>query len=146
MYKILVVDDDSLVRRTIKLQLEIAGMSVKEAETGIDGCKLARRDDFDLAIIDILMPYKDGIETILELKAVKPALKVLAMSGGGRIQNDEFLRVASRLGADDTMAKPFQVQDLKAKVQALVSDTHLKSGEHVASAAVAVSGRLGSQK
>lgn len=119
MSRILVIDDDPLIRQTIRFALEEAGFSVDEAESGVDGCLAAADGDFDLMITDILMPDKDGIETIIEVKRTKPSLRILAMSGGGKIDGGEFLNLATRLGVNDTIGKPFQIGSLLAKVERL---------------------------
>lgn len=75
--------------------------------------------EFRLIVTDILMPDKDGIETILEIRRGRSRVKILAVSGGGRVRNDAFLKAASELGADGTLSKPFEMQDLMAKVKSL---------------------------
>ena len=119
MTQILVIDDEAIVRKTIRMALEGQGYEIFEAGNGIDGLKLAASKSPKLAIIDILMPDKDGLETILELKRTSPELKFLVMSGGGRTRNTEFLAIAVKLGADDFMKKPFDISTLREKVEAL---------------------------
>lgn len=119
MSRVLVIDDDPLIRQTIRFALEDAGFNVDEAESGVDGCIAVAEGSFDLVITDILMPNKDGIETIIEVKRTRPALRILAMSGGGKIDGREFLSLASRLGVNDTISKPFQLSALISKVQQL---------------------------
>ncbi|MDX5364923.1 MAG: response regulator, partial [Alphaproteobacteria bacterium] len=91
MRRVLVIDDDPLSRQTIRCALEEAGFCVDEAESGVDGCRAVADRNFDLMITDILMPDKDGIETIIEVKRTRPGLRILAMSGGGKIDGGEFL-------------------------------------------------------
>ncbi len=122
MGRVLVIDDDPLIRQTIRFALEEAGFCVDEAESGVDGCRAAADGDFDLMITDILMPDKDGIETIIEVKRTRPDLQILAMSGGGKIDGGEFLNLARRLGVNDTIGKPFQIGALLAKVERLCAD------------------------
>ena len=131
MGRILVIDDDPLIRQTIRFALENAGFSVDEAESGVDGCRIAANGDFSLMITDILMPDKDGIETIIEVKRTRPCLRILAMSGGGKIEGGEFLNLAARLGVSDTIGKPFQIAALLAKVERLCAN----GGQGVAAAA-----------
>lgn len=131
MGRVLVIDDDPLIRQTIRFALEEAGFCVDEAESGVDGCRAAADGDFDLMITDILMPDKDGIETIIEVKRTRPDLQILAMSGGGKIDGGEFLNLARRLGVNDTISKPFQIGALLAKVERLCAD----GGEAAAAAA-----------
>jgi DNA-binding response OmpR family regulator len=122
MGRVLVIDDDPLIRQTIRFALEEAGYCVDEAESGVDGCRAAADGEFDLMITDILMPDKDGIETIIEVKRTRPDLLILAMSGGGKIDGGEFLNLARRLGVNDTIGKPFQIGALLAKVERLCAD------------------------
>lgn len=122
MGRVLVIDDDPLIRQTIRFALEEAGFDVGEAESGVDGCRAVADGDFDLMITDILMPDKDGIETIIEVKRTHPSLRILAMSGGGKIDGGEFLNLARRLGVCDTIGKPFQLSALVAKVERLCAD------------------------
>lgn len=119
MAVMLVIDDEPLVRKTVRITLERAGHLVVEAENGAAGIRECRSQHFDLVICDILMPEKEGIETIRELRAGHPDMKILAVSGGGRISNIGFLEIATQLGATDSLSKPFDPQDLIAKVDAL---------------------------
>ncbi|MBA4209573.1 MAG: response regulator [Parvibaculum sp.] len=119
MGRILVIDDDSMIRQTIRFALERSGFDVDEAESGVDGCRIAGEAEFDLVITDILMPHKDGIETIIELKRLRPGLRILAMSGGGKIDGAEFLNLAARLGVDGTIRKPFPIGALIKKAESL---------------------------
>jgi len=121
MSHVLVIDDDPLIRQTIRFALEDAGFNVIEAESGVDGCIAVAESSFDLVITDILMPNKDGIETIIEVKRTRPSLRILAMSGGGKIEGREYLSLAARLGVNDTICKPFQRSALISKVQQLCS-------------------------
>ena len=109
--RILVIDDDDMVRDTIKRCLELARYEVAEANDGAVGVKIANQDTFDLVITDILMPNKEGIETIRELRREKPDLKIVAISGGDR-KGGSFLEVAKKLGAHDVLGKPFRSQEL----------------------------------
>lgn len=119
MADILVIDDEPLVRKTVRITLERGGHTVVEADDGLAGVRECGNRAFYLVISDILMPGKEGIETIQELRAKYPALKILAMSGGGRMANADFLTLAMKLGADDTLKKPFDPQELIEKVNAL---------------------------
>lgn len=119
MADILVIDDEPLVRKTVRLTLARDGHAVVEADNGVAGLRECRTRAFDLVISDILMPGKEGIETIQELRATYPALKILAMSGGGRTANADFLTIAGKLGANDTLRKPFDPDVLRDKVTRL---------------------------
>jgi len=112
MARILVVDDDQMVRQTLRLTLERAGHSVRSARNGNEALDLARSAPFDLFIVDIIMPEKEGIQTIIELRQTNPQARIIAISGGGRAGNFDYLEVARRLGATLAMRKPFQPKQL----------------------------------
>lgn len=106
MAKILVVDDDEQVRAMIKLTLEKAGFTVAEAQDGNEAVALYANEDCDLVITDIVMPGKEGIETIMELKGINPEARIIAISGGGRINPEDYLKWARRFGVTKTFTKP----------------------------------------
>lgn len=120
MAKILIVDDDEAVRGTIANMLVTAGHLVAESEDGNAGLASAARSAFDLALVDILMPDKEGIETIIELRHQYPALRIVGISGGGRVDFVDFLRLAKELGADATLRKPIHMKELLSTVSALL--------------------------
>jgi CheY-like chemotaxis protein len=118
---ILVIDDDALVRDIIKRDLEMAGYRVVVAGDGREGLAQYWSVAPDLLIIDLIMPEMDGIEVITELRKRRINTRILAISGGGRLGNRDILQVAHALGADDILAKPFQLADLTDKVQRLLA-------------------------
>jgi DNA-binding response OmpR family regulator len=117
----LVIDDDDLTRETICSMLEVAGFEVLRARDGNIGLKLFRDSPTDLVVTDILMPNKEGIETILELRRLNREVKIIAVSGGGRVGADQFLEAARKLGADDVLSKPFSRASLLTKINRLLS-------------------------
>ena len=121
MAKILVVDDEELARFTIRDILESAGHQVEEAENGVEALASQSAGPFDLIITDIIMPEKEGVETIIELKKLHPSLKIIAISGGGRTRNLDFLKLAKEFGADSILAKPFSEDELMEHVNACLS-------------------------
>lgn len=112
MARILVIDDQELVREAILVALEGAGHEVAEAENGQEGITLQKEQPFNLVITDIVMPVKEGVETIQELRRDFDGLKIIAISGGGRSKSDNYLEVAGRLGADKVLPKPFTNAEL----------------------------------
>lgn len=112
MARILVIDDQSLVREAIIVALEGAGHDVSEADNGDQGIALQKERPFDIIITDILMPVKEGIETIIQLKDEFKSLKIIAISGGGRGKDIDYLKLAKSLGANKALSKPFTNEEL----------------------------------
>jgi len=121
MYKILVIDDEEQIRKMFSLILENEGYEVDTAEDGKIGCRMFGNKKYDLLITDIVMPEKEGIETIIELKRDYPELKIIVISGGGRISPKSYLNLAKGLGADKTFEKPVQRKDIIEAVRELLS-------------------------
>ncbi|HVZ68899.1 MAG TPA: response regulator [Rhizomicrobium sp.] len=113
---ICVIDDDDLMRQTIGRILREAGYDVIDTKDGDAGITAIERASPKLLITDIIMPNREGIETIREVKRRFPAIPIVAISGGGRLGPDGFLELALKLGADDCLAKPFRPADLLDKV------------------------------
>ncbi len=114
--RILLVDDDDLSRGTIHQMLERAGHQVVSTASGSEALTLFRADRPGLVITDLIMPDTDGLELIQELKKTDPAVRVLAISGGGRVNANEYLTVAMKFGAAGVLAKPFSNQELKEAI------------------------------
>ena len=112
MHRILVVDDEELAPFTLREILESAGYEVAEARNGKECVDKQRASPFDLVITDIIMPEQEGIQTITEMRSDKPDAKIIAISGGGRIGNTDFLKMAQQYGADAILAKPFTDEQL----------------------------------
>jgi DNA-binding response OmpR family regulator len=115
--QILVIDDDALVRTTVEQVLASAGYRVMCAADGEEGIRLFRSLLPDLVITDLIMPIREGIETIREIKHEQPEAKIIAMSGGGRMGSADILAMARQLGADYAIAKPFRFDELTAMVR-----------------------------
>jgi CheY-like chemotaxis protein len=116
-----VIDDDDLVRQTICGVLNNAGFSTVEASDGDIGLQVVRRSNPAVVVTDILMPNREGIETILLLKAEFPNIGVLAISGSYAPESALYLESAKTLGADDCLAKPFRADELVKRVTRLSS-------------------------
>ncbi len=121
MTKILLIDDDPNVLDALSITLEEDGYSVAIAQDANLGLRLVEEHAFDLVITDIIMPGKEGLETILELKRNQPELNVVAMSGGGRLSSTPYLNMASALGVKSTLAKPFSASELLATVEKAIN-------------------------
>jgi DNA-binding response OmpR family regulator len=113
----LVIDDEELLRRTVQRTLADAGYDVVDAADGEAGLEQLKHGAFDIAVVDIIMPGKEGIETIMQLRRSRPAMKIIAVSGGGAPGEWNLLGVAQRLGADRALAKPFTADQLLAVVK-----------------------------
>ena len=122
MAKIVVIDDEPIIRETVSEMLKKAGHEVESAEDGDAGLSLCRDLDADLVITDIIMPEKEGIETIRDLVRDHPTIKIIAISGGGRIDNTDLLRIARHFGAHHILEKPFSRKDLLEAVDKLLGE------------------------
>lgn len=106
MAYVLLIDDDDEVRATLKAILECADHEVTEASNGAVGLQCLKSGRAQIVITDILMPEKEGVETIIELRKAQPGLPIIAISGGGATRNLAFLEIAQKLGADRILTKP----------------------------------------
>lgn len=122
MTRILVIDDDDLLRGALRVVLEAAGYEVMEAGDGEAGLALHHEHGADLVLVDIFMPERDGLEVIRELCAEIPHPKILAMSGGGQTGQIEILKAATALGASRALRKPFEPRDLLAAIHKLLGE------------------------
>lgn len=120
MSLILVIDDDEVIRSLLRDLLERYGYEVMEAENGKIGLKLLRENGADLVITDLIMPEKEGIETIRELRRDFSDVKIIAISGGGAIGAETYLQMAKSMGAHRVFGKPFQLQEMLEAIRELV--------------------------
>jgi len=118
--RILIIDDEVQIREMLGQMLGREGYDVVNAPDGKVGMKVCREQHIDLIITDIIMPEKDGIEMILELRHDFPDLKVIAISGGGRLGPDGYLEMAQKLGAHRTFFKPFNRKEILEAVKDLL--------------------------
>lgn len=124
MAKVLVIDDEDDVRLVVGGVLRAAGYEILSAADGAQGLALLRDGgrDVQLVITDILMPEKEGLETIRDLKSEFPAIKVIAMSGGGKVvKSTSHFFTADELGAHAVLRKPFGPNELLDAVQAALA-------------------------
>jgi DNA-binding response OmpR family regulator len=122
MASVLVIEDDQEVRDFLVAVLTRAGHTVTAASNGSDGVVMFRENPAQVVITDIIMPEKDGIETILDLRREHPQLKVIAISGGGRSTPENYLHSARLLGADRAIRKPFKNEEILAAVKELAGE------------------------
>ena len=116
MANILVIDDDPFIRDVLKQTLDRAGHAVVLADDGEEGLRKFREQNFDLVITDLIMPKKEGVETIAELKRVAPSTRIIAISGGYRLPAENYLKIATTLGVNGTLIKPFEKNELMTTV------------------------------
>jgi two-component system chemotaxis response regulator CheY len=120
--RILVIDDDRSIREYLRFLLEQAGYEVVEAEDGDVGVEKFKHGTYDLVVTDISMPQKDGIDAIIDMRAIDPKVRIVAMSGVAK--SDRLLEIARMYKADRVIKKPFQSPDiLKTISELLASDT-----------------------
>jgi CheY-like chemotaxis protein len=115
--RVCVIEDDELQRRTLALILREAGYEVLEADDGDVGIDLVRHERPDVVITDILMPKTEGIETIQKIRAISPDIRIVAISGGGRVSLELNLNLARQFGAHACLSKPIAKSKLCAAIE-----------------------------
>lgn len=129
MSQVLVIDDDEDLRSVLKTVLEGAGHEVRVAVNGAEGLQLQRRSPAEIAVVDIIMPEMEGIETIYTLKREFPRLPIVAMSGGGANIGSDYLSAATGVGADHVLQKPFAATRLVEVVRESLGSHTLSSSD-----------------
>lgn len=115
---LLIVDDESLVRFALGAVAERLGYAWLEAADGRQAEEILNdRRDVGLVITDIVMPNQEGVETIANIRRRWPSIKVIAISGGGRLRSGDFLTVARQVGAHSVIRKPFTADDFIRAVE-----------------------------
>lgn len=121
MPRILVIDDDVPFRSVLKASLEEMGHYVREAKDGNEGVSLYRQETFDLVMTDLIMPGKEGIETIMDMRRINPGVKIIAMSGGGRVTSVDYLQIARQVGAKKVLSKPFLYEEAREAINEVLA-------------------------
>ena len=116
MARILLIEDNDSIRNLLRENLELEGHTVIEARDGQEGLDLFRQGGADLVITDILMPEKEGLAVLMELRNAHPPVNVIAISGGGR----DYLTTGGLLGAAKVLLKPFPIAVLIAAIDELL--------------------------
>jgi len=119
MARILIIDDDAQLLDMLRQTLERDGYEVVGASDGKAGLIRYRENPTDLIITDLIMPEKEGIETIIEIRRDFPDVKIIAISGGGRVDPGQYLSIAKSFGVQYTFAKPVERKELLKAVRAL---------------------------
>lgn len=118
--RVLIIEDDDDIRSMMRRMLRKAGYEVIEARDGDGGLASCASCRIDVVITDIVMPGKEGMETIREIRGAYPDISIVAVSGGGDTSfNISYLAMAEMLGAARTLAKPFRSRDLLRIVEEL---------------------------
>ena len=121
MHNILIVDDEESIRKILREFLELAGFNVVCAENGLDAIAKASEDNYDLVITDLVMPDRNGLELILDIKKLEPRPKIIAMSGGGGIRGRyDYLEISEIVGAEKVLRKPFSMEQVQGMVKEML--------------------------
>jgi CheY-like chemotaxis protein len=122
---ILIVEDEKEVREMLRISLARKRYTILEAENGKDAIAHFKPSVTDLVITDLIMPEEDGLKVIMKLREVKPSIKIIAISGGGKAGPGSYLNLAKALGADAAYSKPFSLNDLMAKIDELLASEQI---------------------
>lgn len=122
MPKILIVDDEKMIRNVVKEYAEFEGYETAEAENGMEAVEICRREDFDIIIMDIMMPRLDGYSAIKEIHKTKP-IPVIMLSARGEEYDKLF---GFEIGVDDYVVKPFSPKELMARIKAVLKRSAAK--------------------
>jgi CheY-like chemotaxis protein len=119
--KILVIDDEEDICEMTRLLLEKAGHEVTTTTDARLAARMLREQGFDAVITDMLMPDKDGLEVMADIRRHHPAVRIIASSGGGRVSSDSYLHIARKSGAHALLSKPFTLPELIGAVDTAFS-------------------------
>ena len=122
---VLLVEDDKELREMLKMSLLRRSFTVLEAENGKDAITHFKPFLTDLVVTDLIMPEEDGLKVIIKLRELKPSIKIIAISGGGKVGPGSYLNLAKALGADAIYTKPFSINDLILKIEQLLDNEQL---------------------
>ena len=117
---VLVIDDDPDMRESLAMMLEDHGFRVLTANDGVRGLRVFREQRPAAVLTDIMMPEQDGIETILQIRRERSEVKIIAISGAGRVGRTDFLTIARKLGADATFEKGRSAHELLVTLKAML--------------------------
>jgi CheY-like chemotaxis protein len=117
---VLIVEDDKELREMLKLSLLRRNFTVLEAENGKAAITHFKPLITDLVVTDLIMPEEDGLKVVIKLRELKPSIKIIAISGGGKVGPGSYLNLAKALGADAVYSKPFSINELIAKIEQLL--------------------------
>jgi DNA-binding NtrC family response regulator len=115
--KILVIDDEEDICEMTKLLLEKSGHDVTCTTDARLAARLLREQKFEAVITDMLMPDKDGLEVMADVRRHHPEVRIIASSGGGRVSSDSYLHIARKSGAHALLSKPFTLPELLTSIE-----------------------------
>ena len=121
MHRVLIIEDEPGLREMIKTSLIRRKYTVLEAANGKDALNHFKPSMTDLVVTDLIMPEEDGLKVIMKLREIKPSLKIIAISGGGKAGPGGYLNLAKALGANAVLSKPFAISDLVSKIEELLA-------------------------
>ena len=119
---VLIVEDDKELREMLKMSLLRRNFTVLEAENGKEAITHFKPSLTDLVVTDLIMPEEDGLKVVIKLRELKPSIKIIAISGGGKVGPGSYLNLAKALGADAIYSKPFSINDLTTKIEQLLDN------------------------
>jgi DNA-binding response OmpR family regulator len=122
---VLIVEDDKELREMLKLSLSRRNFTVFEADNGKSAIAHFKPTITDLVVTDLIMPEEDGLKVVIKLRELKPTIKIIAISGGGKVGPVSYLNLAKALGADAIYSKPFSISDLITKIEQLLDSEQL---------------------
>jgi CheY-like chemotaxis protein len=128
MRDLLIIDDDELLRNTLGVMLRARGFSCTLAPDALEGIEQAEAGQFDVALVDINMPGLDGFEVIKALVRIEPRIRVVAMSGRQFDGDIDYAVIATGLGADAFLPKPFRPQQLLEASERRPAAVHADGG------------------
>ena len=117
---VLLVEDEKEIREMLKISLLRKDFTVFEANNGKEAIINFKPSKTDLVITDLIMPDEDGLKVIMKLREIKPSIKIIAISGGGKAGPGSYLSMAKALGANATFSKPFSINELINKIEELL--------------------------
>jgi CheY-like chemotaxis protein len=121
MAQILLVDDDIQIRRLLENILATEGHRVQSAGDGAEALHMVHETAFDMMVTDLVMPEKEGLEIIREVRREFPLIKIIAMTGGGYGSPSEYLALARAFGVEKTLLKPFSRDDIITAVSQVLA-------------------------
>jgi len=122
---VLIVEDDKELREMLKMMLKRKNFTVLEAENGKAAITHFKPTLTDVVVTDLIMPEEDGLKVVIKLRELKPSIKIIAISGGGKVGPGSYLNLAKALGADAVYSKPFSLNDLVEKIEQLLESEQL---------------------